>query len=197
MNITFFQSSDCSGTQTKSYVATDSQLLPHTFTDHTVPNNSHSNLQLFVSQDGSAVSLLATWINTTIIVRNYANLLGVTLQVPRHLAEESRGLCRGCPPQALFDMLDLNYQMVLGGCTVENEAVLLNCFSGFSTNFRREFLDVNNATYVDACVYSLWRSNSTSIDALSFLGAVSRDAAALPNVQPIVTTSPPPIISFP
>ena len=194
--MTFYENRYCLR-QTKSYVATDS-LLPQAFTDHTVPNNSYSNLQLLVNSDGTAVSLLASWINTTVVIRKYADLLGVTVQVPRYVAEESGGLCMGCPAQGFFDTLEFNYQLTIDSdCTDENVDVITNCFFGFSRTTRPEFYGIDNATYADVCIYSLWRSNSTGSEVLSFLGAVTDDANVLPNVQNIATPTPPPIISIP
>lgn len=194
--MTFHEDCNCLR-QTKSYVATDF-LLPQAFTDHTAPNNSNSNLQLLVNSDGSAVSLLASWINTTVVIRKYAELLGVTVQVPRSVAAESSGLCTGCPAQGFFDVLELNDQLTIDSdCTDENVAVVTNCFFGFSRTTRPEFYGINDASYADVCIYSLWRSNSSSSEVLSFLGAVADDANILPNVQNIATPTPPPTIPFP
>ena len=162
--------------ETKSYVATLDSPLPQNFSDHSVPNNCSANLQLIVSSDSTAVSLLATWINTTIVIRKHANLLGVTVQVPGHLAFESNGLCRGCPAHAYFNVSRFN-DKASEHCESENWSVLFLCFNNFSNKFNSIF----NNSYADVCQYSLWRGNTTRYNELSFLVAVSKDAKLLPD----------------
>ena len=179
INVTFYRSGNCLG-ETKSYVATLNSPLPQNFTDLTVPSNCSANLQLSVDADGSVVSLLATWINTTIVIRRHADLLAVTVQVPGHLAFESDGLCRGCPAHAYFNMTRFNYLMSsIQECSTASNSVTFLCYFGFAN--RRVFNNVINASYPDVCIYSLWRGNTTSYDVLSLLLAVSNDAEMLPN----------------
>ena len=186
VNVTFYRSDDGCLETTKSYIAFE-YLLPSTFADNTIPNNANSSLEFNRDADGTEVSLLATWINTTVVIRIHADLLAVTVQVPETLAQQSEGgLCKGCPAEKVFDIQEFNYQMAIGECTDENGAVITNCFFGFSN--RPEFESIDNATYADVCIYSLWRANSTSYDVLSFLGAVANDAKVLPDVQQRNTT---------
>ena len=181
VNVTFYRSANCLG-ETKSYVVTlDDASLPQNFTDHSLPNNCSANLQLIMNSDGTAVTLLASWINTTVIVRKHANLLGVTVQVPGHLGFESDGLCRGCPAHANFNVSQFN-DKASEYCDDENWSILYLCFFGFSNRF-----NIHNASYADICTYHLWRGNTTSHEELSFLLAVSNDAVLLPdrgNVPP-------------
>lgn len=173
--MTFYRSANCLG-ETKSYVVTlddDDSPLPQNFTDQSVPNNCSANLQLIINSDGSGVSLLATWINSTVVIRKHANHLGVTIQVPGHLGFESDGLCRGCPAHAYFNVSRFNDEMS-ERCDEENWTVLYLCFNGFSNRF-----SIYNASYADICSYHLWRGNTTSHEELAFLLTVSNDAQLL------------------
>ena len=64
--------------------------------------NGNSALQLHLGSDGSVVTILATWMNTTIVIRRLAELLSVTLQVPGQMSFDSEGLCVGCPRHQLL-----------------------------------------------------------------------------------------------
>lgn len=171
--MTFYRSANCLG-ETKSYVVTlDDDPLPQNFTPQYVPNNCSANLQLIINSDGSGVSLLAMWINSTVVIRKHANHLGVTIQVPGHLGFESDGLCRGCPAHAYFNISQFNEE-TSERCEAENWSVLYLCFTGFSNRF-----SIYNASYADICSYHLWRGNTTSHEELSFLLTVSNDAQLL------------------
>ena len=177
--MTFYRSGSCLR-ETKSYVATFNSSLPHNFTDQTVPGNCSANLHLSVDADGTVASLLATWINTTIVIRRHADLLSVTVQVPGHLAFESDGLCRGCPAHAYVNMTRFNELMTLSDhCDTESTDATFLCFFGFAN--RLEFDSIINASYSDMCIYNMWRGNTTNYDVLSLLIAVSNDAKMLPD----------------
>lgn len=178
VNVTFFRSGNCLE-ETKSYVASLDSTLSQTFTDQTSTNNTASNLQLSVDPNGNLVTILATWINTTIVIRRYADLLSVTLQVPGHLAFESDGLCRGCPAHAYLNVTQFNYRMTASDCVDESNAATFNCFIHGEVSNKLEFNSILNSTYSDICVYSLWRHNSTDNSVLSFIRAVSDDARRL------------------
>ena len=76
------------------YVAVNNMPLPDTFTE---ADNGNTSLQLHVDDSGTVASILAPWINSTIIIRRISGFLSVSLQVTGHLAFESEGLCTGCP----------------------------------------------------------------------------------------------------
>lgn len=166
--------------ETKSYVAfADSPLSPN-FTDHTSPdsNTCGSTLQMNMDpNDDGVVTLLAPWINTTVVIRRHANLLAVTLQVPGHLAFESDGLCRGCPAHAHFDVFEFSTNA--GGCRDVSTNALFHCWE-FTQNVPQ--LDtVINTTYGEICRYNLLRGNSSDYGVLSFQKAVIEDAMLLHN----------------
>ncbi len=182
VNVTFYSSGGCL-VETKSYVAfADSPLSPN-FTDDTAPDTNACGSTLQMNMDpndiddtgGGVVTLLAPWINTTVVIRRHANLLAVTLQVPGHLSFESDGLCRGCPAHAFFNAkafaLDPN------DCQGEKSNALFHCWF-FSQDIPG---DNTNETYGEMCRYTLLRANSSDYGALSFQKAVIEDARLLRN----------------
>ena len=178
VNVTFYPSGNCLR-ETKSYVAFSNSALSPNFTDQTTPNNANtcgSTLLMNTDRNGSVVTLLAPWINTTIIIRRYAELLAVTLQVPGHLSFESDGLCRGCPAHTFFNVSRFDHEvLVSSNCRDESNNAVFNCY----VILANQFSEVINITYTEMCKYSLFRSNSSSFDVLSFLKAVSEDAKLL------------------
>ena len=178
--MTFYPSGNCLA-ETKSYVALADSTLSQNFTDQTQPNTNTcgSRLQMNIDPDDTVVTLLATWINTTIVIRRHADLLAITLQVPGHLAFESDGLCRGCPAHTYVNVTHFLDRILYSNCIDESNYATFHCFFSFANI--EEFSDIINITYSDTCKYSLWRGNSSNFDVLSLLIAVSEDAKLLPS----------------
>lgn len=177
--MTFYSSGSCLA-ETKSYVAFANSPLSPNFTDDTAPNTDNtcgSTLQMNMNSTdaGGVVTLLAPWINTTVVIRRYADLLAVTLQVPGHLSFQSDGLCRGCPAHAHFDAV--KFSTNLGDCSGVSNTALFHCWE-FTQNLP-EFADVVNITYGEICRYNLLRANSGGYGVLSFQKAVVEDAKLL------------------
>ena len=191
VNVTFFPHS-CSPRRT--YIAKSSLPLPSTFTDGS--SSSGGALQLTVDANGTVASLLATWLNTTIVLRQYAGYLAVTIQLPGLQAFESEGLCRGCPSHTHLDMsqaLAMNQQ----SCVEQNNIAAINCFTkGGVTGFGDL---VRNASYTDMCRFDVLKAENLNI--LSLVNATVRDATALPPVgfvpSPLEPTDPPRVFPFP
>ena len=179
--MTFYRSGSCLG-ETKSYVATFNSSLPQTFSDLTLPSNCSANLQLQVNQEGTLATLMAPWINTTVIIRRSpgSNVLAVILQVPGRLGFESDGLCTGCPAHSHLAIDE--FISGLGStdtCLPEVTNILFNCVTTFDFFSYPEFYLVLNVSYPDMCYYSLWRHNSASNDFFGFLIAVANDSKLL------------------
>lgn len=191
VNVTFSQHS-CSPRRT--YVANSSLPLPSTFTDGS--SSSSGALQLTVDANGTVASLLATWLNTTIVLRQYAGYLSVTIQLPGLQAFESEGLCRGCPPHTHLDMtqtLAMNRQ----SCVQQSNIATFECFTkGGVTGFGDL---VHNASYIDMCRFDVLKAEN--LDILSLVNAAVRDATVLPPVgfvpSPLEPTDPPQVFPFP
>ena len=99
-----FPASEGCNENLRYFIAHSDQLLPSKFQDVSgVSAAPSSSLQLHVSEEGTVVTLVATWINTTIIVRRIAGFLAVTLTVGGQMTFSSQGLCvAGCPePQTV------------------------------------------------------------------------------------------------
>ena len=176
--MTFYSNGSCLA-ETKSYVAFANSPLSPNFTDHTTPNTTNtcgSILQMNIDPSGTVVTLLAPWINTTIVIRRHADLLAVTLQVPGHLSFESDGLCRSCPAHTRFNME--KFESDSQTCFDENLNALFHCFA-FANNLL--FSEVTNTSYAIMCKYNLFRWNSSDFGLLSFYKAVFEDAKLLHN----------------
>lgn len=96
--MTFPVSGDCNS-KTRSYVAYPNMPLPINFIGTSgTHNNTGLPLQLHMSEDGTVITIIATWLDTTIAIRQMDGFLAVTLQVTGEMAFESEGLCTaGCP----------------------------------------------------------------------------------------------------
>ena len=98
VNVTFPASEGCNE-QANFFVAHNYRSLPSVFVDESggaLPPSPA--LQLHHSEGGTVITLIATWLNTTIIIRRVEGFLAVTLTVTGHMAFESQGLCTaGCP----------------------------------------------------------------------------------------------------
>lgn len=98
VKVTFPSSGNCNGVN-RSYSAYGEQPLSQLFDcEATPPNNSDSPLQLHLSEGGTVVTLLATWLDTVIVIRKMERFLAITIKVTGRMAFESEGLCNsGCP----------------------------------------------------------------------------------------------------
>ena len=96
--MTFPSSGNCNGVN-RTYSAYGDQQLSQLFDCETTShNNSNSPLQLHLSEGGTVVTLLATWLDSIIVIRKMERFLAVTIKVTGHIAFESEGLCNaGCP----------------------------------------------------------------------------------------------------
>ena len=175
--MTFYSSGNCLA-DTKSYVAFANSPLSPNFTDDTAPGTSNcgSTLQMNLDPNGGVVTLLAPWINTTVVIRTHADLLAVTLQVPGHLAFESEGLCRGCPAHAYFDAVEFSTNA--GDCIEESTTALFLCWEFTRDLFSEE---ASNISYGEICRYNLLRANSSDYGVVNFQKAVVADALLLRN----------------
>ncbi len=125
------------------------------------------------------ISLLAVWMNTTIIVRGYGDALSVTVHIPGDMSFFSDGLCRGCPRHAYFNTTEVNNQ-VSAHCAEANSAAVLSCFVYSELVNQFAFDKIVNNTYVDYCQFDMYQKQSA--DALSVMRSVGQDAKLLPDV---------------
>ena len=159
-----------------SYVATNESPLPLTLTNGLTPNNSNSALQLKHTTNSSVITLLAVWINTTIIIRQHGNALSVVIQLPGDLSFHSEGLCRGCPRHAYFNVTEKNNE-VRSHCYQQNEDAVFRCFFQPELLNRGDFNEILNDTYHDYCEFDL--HTTESIDSVALLKAIGHDSGLL------------------
>ena len=187
MNVTFFVGK-CSERQ--SYVAYSGNPLPYSFTGGFFPFNAGSPLQLNVTSDGTVASLLATWLNMSVIIRNHFGYLSVTVQVPGRLIFDTEGLCNGgCPHHTYLGTEQFRNEEVMK-CSEDYNSVVLHCFTWLSN--KDGLLRFTNTSYVYLCVFDTLKTHNLYM--LSMSVAVSNDALQLPDVGFVVippTTSPP------
>ena len=128
-------------------------------------------------------TILAPWINTSIVIHRTDGYLSVTLQVPEPLSRNSEvmGLCStGCP----------------SGFELSQEAVVLNDYpcsqDKIHTSIMCLILDTpsdHSGQYGTMCSYDLLQTHDLSI--LSLYNALYNDTRLLPDVTEIITTLPP------
>ena len=188
VNITF-HSHNCNPEE-RSYVAYNMQPLPSDFTPSLVDNET-SPLQLMYGQDQSVVTLMATWLNATVIIRQYSDFLSVTLRVPREMSLSSEGLCTGCPSHMYVNLTSF-FDLILSRCPSDNTKALNSCFD-YGGVANEDGLDhVHNNSYLEACVFNLFKTKTS--EALSMINAIASDAKLLVNVgqdpRPVPTLPP-------
>lgn len=190
INVTFHDH-ECNPT-VRTYTAYNLEPLPSDFEPAT-SDNSTNPLQIVPGEDGTVVTLMAIWLNTTIIIRQYAEFLSITLQVPREMSLESDGLCTGCPPHQYIDILSIS-EAYSSLCEEVNRRVLNFCFDhgGVANN---RLINVQNNSYLEACVFSLFKIERT-VDVLAMFNAIADDAKLLVNIGEEPTTPPTPDPDF-
>ena len=160
-----------------SYTATVQEDLPHT-----VPG---LNEQLLTVTNGTVATIIAPWINTTIIIHRSQDYLSVTLQVPEPLTRSSdiTGLCsEGCPTG--FEVSDTDVEVTDYMCADNRLSVLVMCLTLDLT-----LPPVGSMTYTKLCAYDILLTHN--LDLLSLYFALNEDALMLPDVIEFeVTTSP-------
>ena len=150
-----------------------SEFIPPRSDDTTSP------LQLTLGEDGSVVTLMATWLNTTIIIRQYAQFLSITLQVPGEISMESEGLCTGCPSDLYVNITAFN-EKVPSLCPDDNTRAISNCFDHAGVANQNPLQNVFNNSYLEACVFSMFKIKTSEV--LTMFNAIASDATLLMNV---------------
>ncbi len=184
INVTF-HTHECNSV-VRTYMAYNTEPLSSEFTPPW-EDNSTSPLQLMLGEDGSVVTLMATWLNTTIIIRQYAEFLSITLQVPLEISLESEGLCTGCPSHLYLNITAINDQ-VPSFCPDDNERAIHNCFDHAGVANRRPLENVHNNSYLEACIFSMFKIKTSEV--ITMFNAIAGDAELLGNVGEPAGTPP-------
>lgn len=176
INVTF-HTHNCNSVA-RTYTADNMEPLASEFTPPR-SDNTTSPLQLTLGEDGTVVTLMATWLNTTIIIRQYAQFLSITLQVPGEILLESKGLCTGCPSDLYVNITAFN-DRVSSSCSEDNKKSIYNCFEHAGVANTHPLTNLFNNSYLDACVFSMFKIRTPEV--LSMFNAVASDAKLLMNI---------------
>ena len=200
VNITL-QDFKCSREATINYVATatDNQLPPKFSSDEYVKVKLLDPIDFNINEDRTIATILAPWLNLTIVITKYGDNLGVVLRMPADLGRGAEGLCSSsCPSHASLDEVDSvkeescyhDTNSALYGCAIT--ADLYSILSGQVGD------DVHTISepFVETCQFNVLQSLSYSV--LSFLRAIAKQYSLLPNVAPDITPEPfDPDLTFP
>lgn len=185
INVTFHEH-ECNPSA-RTYAVNNSEPLPSDFVS-SQPDNSDSPLQILFGEDRSVVTLSDTWLKATVVIRKYVDFLSVTLQVPREVSLASEGLCTGCPSHMYINITTFN-NLYPPLCPEVNNKVLGDCFDHGGVANINELVHIMNNSYLDACVYSLFKIGRP-LDVLTMFNAIADDAQLLVDVGNDPTTLP-------
>ena len=178
INVTFPSDNSCNPIA-RSYAAYNSEPLPSEFMpSFTAMEKLTSPLQLVHNR--TVTTLLATWLNTTIIIRQYASFLSISIKVPRKIAVESDGLCKGCPAHHYIN-IDVFNSLLDSNCPEEHNNVVLNCYDHGGIVNQDQLITVRNNSYLDACIYSMHKIKNNSV--ISMFNAIANDARLLAGIE--------------
>lgn len=170
--------------QTVTYTATTVAL------SESIPGfaASDSSLLKLTVENQTAATILAPWINSSIIIRRIDGYLSVTIQVPEPLAREDdvTGLCSiGCA--ADFQVSDDDFELpeYRHRCPQNRVDSSIMCLSlGITPPLQTE----SDTLYPQLCTYDLMLTHDTNL--LSLYWALGEDAERLPDVTQITPTDP-------
>lgn len=124
VNITL-RSTQCTFGATFNYVASAGSPLPSDIstTDATIRSLYHP-LEFNIDGSKTTASILAPWLNLTVIIRKVGDQLSIVLRLPADIMDESEGLCQtGCP-----NYMQYNRKKILNkSCSSDSSKALLAC----------------------------------------------------------------------
>ena len=124
VNITL-RSTQCTFGATFNYVASAGSPLPSDIstTDATIRSLYHP-LEFNIDGSKTTASILAPWLNLTVIIRKVGDQLSIVLRLPADIMDESEGFCQtGCP-----NYMQYNRKKILNkSCNGDSSKALLAC----------------------------------------------------------------------
>lgn len=144
----------------------------------------HPQLQLKV-ENKTMATILAPWINTSIVIHRTEGYLSVTLQVPEPLTRvnEVAGLCsQGCPDG--FEVSDAALALPDYQCSQNKPNTAILCLE-----LMMPTLPTSSSSYSELCVYDILLTHNLTL-LLSLYKALAEDALMLPDVTQIIVTPP-------
>ncbi len=150
VNVTFFNHSCSKG---RSYIA-ESNTLSYTFSDGLA---STSALQLRIDNDTTSASILATWLNVSVVIRSYSQYLSVTIQLPGKFIFDSEGLCNGgCPDHSIVDATAYTTSQA-EECVEDNQRAGHHCFAAGILNANTDVF------YGESCMFDTIKAGSLQV----------------------------------
>ena len=165
--------------------------LPSTFTsDHYIQVKLQDPIDFHVNQNRTVASILAPWLNLTVIVRKHDDMLGVVLRMPADIARNADGLCSTqCPSHSVHNINSFKARKcvedansALYACTFN--ADLYKILHGASRTDQISLIPI----FSDICSFDVL--NSLSYSVLSFMKAIAKDYRLLPDVAPDIMPEP-------
>lgn len=152
-------------------------------------DTSKLSLLKLTVENNSVATILAPWINATIVIHRTGGYLSATLQVPESLSHGNAvtGLCtEGCPTG--FDVADATIDLPDYKCTKNRVSSAHMCLSLDVMAPLSQFTPMASRTYSHLCTYDLLLTHDLGL--LSLYQALGEAALQLPDVTERVTTLP-------
>lgn len=142
--------------------------LPATFEDKTTGSNG---TELFLNSNHTSAYVKIPWISTTIAIHKLAEYIGVVVQSPASVANESVGLCSlGCPDHSKLTVSKVVHDNLISDCTQEafiacsiNNLTLLTVLTAADTYYEQCVFDTiestnSNSSWISLVMVENWSS---------------------------------------
>lgn len=153
-------------------------------------------LEFQIDAARTTVSILAPWLNLTIIIRKQNDYLSIVLRMPADLVDQSDGICQsGCPSHTRYNFA----RHIARKCSVDRADALFACSARAGLLNFFNHIDANvslQLTY--SCQFDVLNSNSYI--PISLYKGIAKDFLALlnigvhvlpePNIKPQTTSIP-------
>ena len=191
VNITL-QDSECTLGATINYVATATdEKLPATFSsEEYVKVKILDPIDFTIDDNRTVATILAPWLNLTIVVTKYDGYLGVVLRMAADLGFGSEGLCsNSCPAHSVMDIEAFKKN---SSCSHDANSALYGCTINTDLNSvlegAVERTDLISIPFIKVCQFDVLQSLSYGV--MSFMRAIADQYSILPNVAPYITPEP-------
>ena len=172
----------------RTYVAQGSQPLSAQLTPPPSSEDVLNPTRLMCDANGTVVTLLVPWLNTAIMIRQYAGFLSITIKVPSQIASESEGLCTGCPARMYINITRFNNQFP-SRCSDAQSKAMRGCFVRGGVVEKKHLTEVTNNTYLDVCLFNMYKTGT--LEVLTMLSAITDDAKTITELPELLSPSTP------
>lgn len=156
--------------------------LPTTFEDGTSGVNG---LESISNTNGTSVYIRIPWISTTVAIHKLGRQIGLVIQSPESVANQSLGLCSlGCPEHSKVTISEVVNRDPTSSCT--REAYLACGINAFAI----VQLKTEGEIYYEKCIFDVLQSNHSNsawmslamVNSWHLLGPTSADPDDLPDL---------------